>query len=209
MDPFDLMPVRLPRNAFEAIQTTLLPPDATPESTLRLIIEIEPEGFPARDLGGYLSFIDRVYGRLDPSGLSSYSHRKEGQLRIDALRVGSVHIEISRLVENGATLTVLYLVLKFLPAFLKSLSGAFRDLEEARLARVRRAQLRRQLAKEASASTLPDHYVTQIVAFLDYIYTRERSSLGGAQRFSEKHVKNICLVIRHHGKRKRPDEGEP
>ena len=189
------MPMRYPRNAIEAVQSTVLPLYIPPDATLELVIVLDPSGVKARDLANYLSLIDHVYGRLDPRGLLSYAHRRTGHLELSHVRGGSVELVISELIENGTALVVLYLVLKYLPEALRNLASAFREYEEAQLTRFRRSQLRDRVREDRKLASISDNHKRQIIELLDRTYMLERDSLPGAQRLARDKVRRIRLRI--------------
>jgi hypothetical protein len=96
-----------------------LPNMSSPEEALvELIITIEDSNINIREFAAYLAFIDRVYGKLSPKGLRSYSHQEWGQLEISEIREGSLELVISKIAseyKNVAALFVLWQILKQLP----------------------------------------------------------------------------------------------
>ena len=189
------MPIKYPRNAIKAVQLALLPPDIPSNATVQLRIALEASGIKARDLASYLSLIDHVYGRLDPQGLLSYAHRKEGHVELSDVRAGSVELIISELVESAPTLAVIFIVLKLLPEFIRNLAASFKDIEEARLTRLRRAELRDRMKQDNELGRVSDNHRVQIVELLDKLYLLERENLPGAQRLARERVRSIKLRI--------------
>ncbi|MDQ3323042.1 MAG: hypothetical protein M3525_11540 [Acidobacteriota bacterium] len=59
---------------------------------IELSISINDENVNLKDFTAYLSLIDRLYGRLSPTGLRSYALRKNEQLNIAEFRKGSLEI---------------------------------------------------------------------------------------------------------------------
>lgn len=189
------MPIKYPRNAIKALQLSLLPPDIPSNATIQLCIALEATGIKARDLASYLSVIDHVYGRLDPKGLLSYAHRKDGHVELSDVRAGSVELIISELVESAPTLAVIFIVLKLLPEFVRNLAGSFKDFEEARFTRLRRAELRDRMKQDNELGRVSDNHRVQIVELLDKVYLLERENLPGAQRLARERVRSIKLRI--------------
>jgi hypothetical protein len=189
------MPVKYPRNAIEAVQSVVLPGRMPPNAVLGLVISLDSSGVKARDLASYLSLIDHVYGRLDPKGLLSYAHRKEGHLEFSELRAGSVELVISEALEHGWPLVFVFLVLKYLPGFMRGLVGTWKDFEEARFTRFRRKELRDRIRQDDELASISKNHREQIVELLDRTYTYERDSLPGAQRLSREKVRAIRLHV--------------
>jgi len=189
------MPMKYPRNAIEAVQSIVLPRPMPPNAVLGLVISLDSSGVKARDLASYLSLIDHVYGRVDPKGLLSYAHRKEGHLEFSEVRAGSVELVISDLVEHGWPLVVVFLVLKYLPEFVRSIAGAWKDFEEARLTRLRRRELRDRIRQDNELAPISENHREQIVELLDRTYTLERDNLPGAQRLAREKVRTVSLRV--------------
>lgn len=190
------MPIKYPRNAIEALHSILIPPETPSSSVIDLIITLPTSGMKARDLSSYLSFIDHVYGRLDPKGLISYAHRKEGHLEIANVRTKSIELVLSEILESSEKLGILYIVLKYLPEFVRNLTGAFKDFEEARFTRLRRRELRDRIRKDEELAGVSENHKNQLVELLDEFYIRESDTLPGAQRLSREHVRRVSLRIR-------------
>ena len=189
------IPMKYPRNAIEAVQSNLLPLPLPPNAVVGLIISVDANRLKARDLASYLSLIDHVYGRLDPKGLLSYAHRKEGHVELSDVRAGSVELVISGLIEHRWTLVVLFLVLKYLPEALRNLASAFKDYEEARLTRLRRRQLRDRVKQDDQLAPISNKHKEQIITLLDRIYVLEQDDLPGAQRLARERVRGIALRV--------------
>jgi hypothetical protein len=189
------IPLKYPRNAINAVQSSVLPLHVPPDATVELIIALDASGVKARDLASYLSLIDHVYGRLDPRGLMSYAHRKTGHLELSHVRRASVELVISELMENAPTLVVLFLVLKYLPEALRNLASAYKDYEEARLIRFRRSQLRDRVMQDKELASISENHKRQLVESLDRTYGLERDNLPGALRLAHESVRGIALHV--------------
>lgn len=189
------MLMKYPRNAIEAVQSIVLPPPMPPNAVLELVISLDASGLKARDFAGYLSLIDHIYGRLDPKGLLSYAHRKEGHLEFSHVRAGSVELVISDILENSDKVVILYIVLKYLPGFIRDLVGSWKDIEEAWLIRLRRKELRDRLRQDNELASISDNHREQIVELLDRTYTLERDDLPGAQRLAREKVRSIRIRV--------------
>jgi hypothetical protein len=189
------VPMKLPSNAIEAVQASVLPLPIPADAVLELVISLDSTGIKARDLASYLSLIDHVYGRLDPKGLLSYAHRKEGHVELSHVREGSVELVISELVRNSTTLLFLYLVLRYLPEFVRGLVGSWKDAEEALLLRLRRKELRDRMRRDAELDPVSDNHIKQIVEVLDTTYSLESDNLPGAQRLARVTVRSVRIRV--------------
>lgn len=189
------IPMKYPRNAIEAVQSNLLPLPLPPNAVVGLIISVDANRLKARDLASYLSLIDHVYGRLDPKGLLSYAHRKEGHVELSDVRAGSVELVITEFIQNAPTLIAVFIVLKYLPEFVRGLAGSWKDIEEARFIRLRRRELRDRMRQDNELASISDNHREQIVELLDTTYTLEQDSLPGAQRFARESVRSIRLRV--------------
>jgi hypothetical protein len=189
------LPVKIPGNAIEAVQASVLPSPLPRNAVLELIISLDPTELKARDLASYLSLIDHVYGRLDPRGLLSYAHRKEGHIEISDVRTGSVDMVIAELIEHSPPLVVVFLALYYLPEALRNLATAFHEYEEGRLTRLRRSQLRDRVRQDAQLAQISDRHKEQIVVLLDTIYVLEQGDLAGAQRLARARVRSVRIRV--------------
>jgi hypothetical protein len=189
------LPVKIPRNAIEAVQASVLPARLPRDAVLELIISLDSTELKARDLASYLSLIDHVYGRLDARGLLSYAHRKEGHVEISNVRAGSVDMVIEALIEHSLPLVVVFLTLKFLTEALRNLATAFHEYEEGRLTRLRRSHLRDRVRQDRQLAPISDNHKEQIVVLLDTIYVLEQGDLPGAQRLARARVRSVRIRV--------------
>lgn len=187
--------IKYPENAIDALSNSILPYPVPSHASVQLCIFVESEGIIARDFSSYLQLFDQVYGRLDPKGLASYAHRKEGHLEISKVRSGSIEIVIQELAGNAERIAILYLVAKYLPVFVRGLAGAYRDYEEGRFTRIRRKQIRDKMQQDDEVAPLSEHYRNQLVELLDRIFSLQSSDLPGAQRFSNRQVTRVEISI--------------
>ena len=157
----------MPENATEALVSALFPLDVPSKRTLLIIIALKSKEVVARDFSGYLALLDHIYGRLDPRGLRSYAHRKEGHLSLSEIRAGSIELILSDPLSTAERLAILFIVAKYLPVFLRELVGSYRDYEEARLAKVRRKKMEEEMQRDKDFQTLSDRHWKQLVLFVD------------------------------------------
>jgi hypothetical protein len=192
-------PVSVPKKAVRELTSLFIPSGTPPDASLQLVIRIEEIGFRVRDFSAYLILIDKTYGRLSSKGLKSYAQKVEDQLRVSSLQSGSFELVISEIIANFDQVTLLFVIgffLKYLPNVIRESAAAYRDYEEARLARQRRRQLREQIRHDKEIEVLDDRRKRQLVELLDILYGLEIRNLPKAQRFSHKHVKEISFRVR-------------
>lgn len=68
------LPVRVSDSSLNHINSLFIPQQISPGASLNLILILDNENLAMGDFGVYLLMIDRIYGRLQPEGLNSYSH---------------------------------------------------------------------------------------------------------------------------------------
>ena len=105
------------------------------DKLVELQIELDDTGLLVRGFAKYLELIDGFYGRSHPRGFRSYAHLPDEQVEFAEVRPGSLELIISEIVESSQTVApvvVLYLLLKYLPEFLKSIISTYKDFEEAK-----------------------------------------------------------------------------
>ena len=198
MEQLTFLPSSLFRSAFLEIQEAILPKQIPGRAKLELAITLDDTGVGVRDLANYLRLIDGVYGRLDPKGYRSYAQRENAYLRIDEVRSGSMEVILSELLattERAVPLLVLYVMLKYLPEFLKSLASAYKDFEEARHTRLRRKQLSDTIHADKELQSVSKGSKQHLIEFLDDMYASEASNLRGARRIAELHLKELILRV--------------
>ena len=176
----------------------VLPKGIDESQSIRLSIQIDESGVNVRDMSGYLAFIDRVYGRLTSDGLRSYAQLPKQQIQVAEIKPGSWELVFQELIGNidkvSATL-LLGLVLRYLPEMIKSLTGAYKDYEEARLLRLQREKLLKELEDEKEVEILSSKEREQLADTLTQIYQLEQRHLPAAGRFSERYVKSIKMKL--------------
>lgn len=165
---------------------------------VHLEIQVEESGLNVRDLSAYMAFMDRVYGRLVSGELRRYAQLPSEQIEISEIKSGSWEMIFQELMINvdkvSATI-LLGLVLKYLPDVIHSLSGAYKDIQEARLIQLQREALRRELEKEDELKELKPDEREELAVLLESIYRAENRSLPAAGRFAEGSIKSIRMRV--------------
>lgn len=207
-----LLPVTVPKSAVQALTHLLIPPETADGKRVELMITINDRNLNAREFGAYLSLADRVYGRMNESGLSSYARKAPEQLVFYEVRQGSLQLVATQSVSRPTDATpvaVLWLCLKHLPAWTKPSSGSAKSrarsshdwlyrngaLDE-KMDQEARKHLREELRQNTSLQGLDNRKVGQLATLLGELYTAERQHLPACARFTHKSVKEVTLAVR-------------
>ena len=164
---------------------------------LELHIVLDDTNLWVRGLANFLELTDRFYGRSDPRGLRSYAHRRDDQIEIAEVRRGSIELVLSEIVahtDKVAPIFVLYLLLKYLPEFLKSIVSVYKDFEEAKYTKVRREQLEKQMEEDEETQNLAETQRKELVEVLDNIYVAEREALRKTEDFVLSRYRKIKML---------------
>ena len=199
------LPVSMPKAALKDLEWAVFRSETRSGSVLQLVITMQDRGLIVRDFSAYLRIIDGFYGKLQTAGYLSYAHRLDRQLRITNIKQGSLDLIFSEILETVTNpyLIVVWLALKYLPNIIKAsadLARAYRDIEEGRLARVNRQQIRAEIRRDEALQGLGADRIRQLCSVLDGLYTAEHNTIGKAIRFAKKHVKEVKITL------KEPDE---
>lgn len=193
----DYFPIRRPKAALAEVRSCLIPHDAEEGTTIELSIRVEDKNLPVRDLSAFLEFIDRIYGRLSPKGLQSYSRRNFRQLEINKIREGSWELIfegiISKHHQQAELLVIIWLAIKYLPAAIKSTSSAYNNYEQGRLAREQRKQIRIGMEIDKLMHDLPEKRKREIANLLHAIYAKENRRLPRVSRFIRFCLRDIVI----------------
>lgn len=207
--PFASMPGTLPREALVEAVERLLPPTAAGES-VALVLVVRDAHVSVRELGAYLTLIDRLYGRLRPGGLRSYAQLASEQLRLRRIAADdTARLEIEEEVERVRPwrLAVLYLALKLLPSILdtggRSWAEAFRAFQDGAPAEsavqvglfaAADGSLRSRLEDEPALSGMRRPLLEQIAGLLEQLYASEDELVPAALRFAQSSVVDVTLA---------------
>lgn len=166
------------------------------EKSVEVKIELDDTGLQVRGFATYLELIDRFYGRSYPRGYRSYAQRPDDQVEFAEVRPGSLELVISEILsqtDKVAPVLVLYLLLKYLPDFLKSVVSVYRDFEEAKYLQVRRANLEKQMEDEEQIKNLDQDQRQELVEMIDETYIAERDTIRKSMNFIESRFRAIKL----------------
>ena len=192
------LPVPKPRKALTELVHATLPREIPSNAIIELVIVTDNIDLNAGEFSAYLNFIDRAYGRLTPRGLRSYVQNRSNQLRISAQK-GSLQTVIEAVASHKEIITalvVLRFLLKYIPAGIKHIASAYRDLEEASLTRLRRKQIREQINADKDLATLEQNSKNKLVHLFDAVYQKEKKALSKVQRFTLYHVRSITIRVK-------------
>ena len=188
-----------PKRTRQDLIRLVIPEDISIGSLFEVCIKIDSTDIELRDFASYINLIDNIYGRLSRKGLASYSRNVSEHLKISEVRQGSLEIILSEAVENLTSLEKLVVIGLILQLYAKSFklsASAYRDIEDGRLKRERRKQIRYQLEKDEIACNLDKKARVDFVKLIDIIFSHEWRLLNKAFRFSFKHVLKIEFRIR-------------
>lgn len=198
--------IRYPKTALQDLAALFVPPDIPSDSTVELIITVKDHSLNAREFGAYLSLADRIYGRISRAGLKTYSLLPHTQLQISEIRQGSIELVITEALlyfKDATLLLILWLFLKYFPAGIKTISEAtkyfadsYKSIEEGRLVREHRQQLKEKMKQDELLQKLDDKQLSQLIVLLADLETAERKNLPAATRFAFKSVEAVRIVLR-------------
>jgi hypothetical protein len=209
------------RTEFPHLLPAFLPPNIPRDAQVELVITANGNDIPIREFAAYLALVDRLYGRLSPGGLMSYSHIQWGRLQISDIHRSDLEIIFRLALEHPGTVKLLtiMLFLKGLPRMLKNTADAYKSYQEARLIQDRRLQTRKTneardepihdnavthgrtdigeyINEEPALHDLPKTEKDRLVDLLEQLYLEERSRLPTPIRFAREQIRNISFRIR-------------
>jgi hypothetical protein len=200
IDDFDVhrSKLRLPRAALDDLQRLLVPETAASDRLLCLSVILDDSSINLRELAAYLSLIDYIYGSLSPQGIFAYSQQRARQLNVHEFRQGSVELEFVEFISNTQHIQALlltFLILKYFPGIVESLSTAYKNYEEGRLLRARRKMLRGQISNDLDVEMLSKSRKDQLTLVIDELLVRSWRFLPKASRFARTYVRKIGIRI--------------
>ncbi len=200
------LPIKYPKSTLYDLASLFAPADIPPDSSVELIITIKENNLNVREFGSYLSLADRIYGRVSRVGLRSYSLTPYTQLEISEVRRGSIELIITEALlyyKDATLLLILWLFLKYFPAGIKMLSestknfaDSYKSIEEGRLIRENRKQLKEKMKHDELLQELDDKQINQMITMLADLETAERYNLPAATRFAFKSVESVRIVLK-------------
>ena len=199
-----------PKKLFNNIFSLFIPDQVSSDETFELIIQFTDKNISVRNLAAYLNFIDKAYGRLTPKGIKHYSQTSTYELKITEIRRGSIEIVIADILSNTDSIKALIIVgllLKYLPNIISSILSSYRDYEEARLARIRRKQIKEQMKEDNNLNKLADRQLNQLVVVMDMMYLIDKRNIPKAYNFSKGNITEIKFNLQKPQKTLHTKEG--
>jgi hypothetical protein len=194
----DNLPVPLTKKLKNKLTDSFIPKSASESDKFEMLIRLAGNDVSVRQFAAYLSFLDKSFGRFTPKGILSYSQSHEYELRILEFRRGSLELVLSKLLSNSDAVTALIIVgllLKYMPGIIRSALSAYRDYEEAKLAKIRRQQIREQIKKDKHLQELNDRQILQLSNLLETLYGLDVRDITKAHRFSSETVIEIKFNV--------------
>lgn len=170
------------------------------EDELEIVVSIDEKNISLRDFSAFLLLIDHFYGRNFQKGFQSYSMTKDVHLKASEIRVGSVEIIIEEILKYLPVkqAVLVFLLIKYLPSAIKSISEsllntseAFYNFEKTRLVRRMRKNLRRHLREDEILQSLSDEEISKLAEDLQKKYELDRRHIYKAGRFAADKMKSI------------------
>lgn len=214
----EVLPALVAQNLFPDLVSAFVPPDTPPGATLEFVVIVDDREMPTREFAEYLALIDRLYGRLSPGGLRSYS-RREGRLTIAECRKSELEIIFRFPYEHpdAAAAVVILVFLKILPGMfklttegLKTLSEAFKTYQEGmqikdrrdeerltkQLVQENREHVREIVNQEPALKQLDDSRKRKLAKLLEALLAEENRHLIGPIRLARDKVESVILRLR-------------
>ena len=199
-----MLPAKRDKNLYLAkLTNTLFNTDENEE--VDLIISLENTNVSLRDFSAFLLLIDHFFGRTYRKGFLSYSLTEDVHLRAAEIRSGSIEIIIEQIIKYLPVSQAIYfyLLIKYLPSALKSLSESFLNtsdalytFEKTRLVRRMRKDLRKELKDDEILESLSDEEIKKLAAELQKKYELERKHLFKGARFANEKMKFVKVQKR-------------
>ena len=186
----------LPKHTLVELRSIFVPEDTPIDSLIELKIMIDDKDINVRELGTYLTFIDKINGRLSAEGIYSYSHKRNKQLKIAEVRNGSIELivaeQISQLDANK--LIIIFLVIKYIPTAIRELSSAYRNYEDARLIRAKRRIIKQELKEDYRFQHVSEKDLNQTVKIIEFFTNAYKQYIPSVLRFTKASVKKISIA---------------
>lgn len=201
-----MVPAKRNRNNYlTKIENSLFETTLNSDQEIDIIITIDNFDIGFRDFSAFLVVVDHFYGRSYRKGFQSYSMTERAHLRAFEIRQGSIEIVIADILKNLSVENAIYfyLLIKYLPSALKSISEAtlnasetFYNYERAQLVRKVRKNLRKELISDEFLENLSDDEIFKLAAKLQKKYDLERKQIYKASAFADKKMKAIKVYKR-------------
>jgi hypothetical protein len=218
------LPDKVPFIALQDLVSALIPYDVEAESEIELVIVFESFDLNIREFIAFLSFADRIYGRLKNWNLYRYSQLTRQQLHIAEFRFGSIEAVITETIlttkDYLIPLAVLFFALRSLKPVsetTKNFADSYKSLkdaekasaeikklnaetikinEETKLVRINRKKLEAEFKQDEFLRELDQKRINQLITLLRELFKMEKRYLPKAKKFIDRKVKDVKLQIR-------------
>lgn len=192
--------VTISKSSIRTIANLILPDmdHASKDGYLNLVVSISEKNIYARDFSGFLELLDRIYGR-SYGNLRSYSLRQNGHFKFARCQQGSWELiaEQALGVATGSSpLVIMWLVLKYLPSAVLSVSSAYNQYEQGRLARASRRRIREEIRRGGDGlEKLTPSQRAEVARMVEAISQKEASIMPRVRRFMAESFIDVRIFI--------------
>jgi hypothetical protein len=191
--------LKKPSSALREVSNLVIPEYSTASrgSKIQLCVKVDDHDLVARDLAAYIEFIDHVYGRTTSKDFRSYARKETGHVKFASTRRGSLDLIIEKALGVAGDLesiVILWLVLKYLPAAIHSMSSSFNEYQQGLLARENRKRIRLDMERDDALSTLPSKRRAELAKLVNEIVEKETALLPRVRRFTKNSLQNINIT---------------
>lgn len=167
-----------------------------------LIITLSDTDISFREFGSFLITIDDFYGRFYKKGFLSYAKTQKAHLKASEIRHGSIEIIVQEILKKLAIHDTIYffLMIKYLPALikegsevLKNLTESFHNYENAKLVRLQKKSLSKELRKDELLENLTDEEIRKLNRNLKAKYPNDKKKLKGASKFASQKLLSVQI----------------
>jgi len=167
------------------------------DGSLNLAIRISAENIVARDFSAFLDLLDRIYGR-SRRDFRSYSLRKNDHFEFVRCKHGSWELIAEQalgVATSSSPLIVMWLALKYLPSAVLSVSSAYNQYEQGRLARISRQKIREEMRRMGDLDKLTSSQRAEIARMVERISQQEALIMPRVRRFMAKSFIGVRIFI--------------
>lgn len=188
------------KSSIRVIANLILPEmDQAPvDGHLSLVVSISGKDIVARDFSAFLELLDRIYGRSN-GNFRSYSLRQSGHFKFARCQQGSWELiaEQALGVASGSSpLVVMWLVLKYLPSAVHSVSSAYNQVEQGLLARASRQRIREEIRRGGEGlEKLTPSQRAEVARMVESISQQEASVMPRVRRFMTESFIDVRISI--------------
>lgn len=199
-----MLPARRDKNIFLGKLSDVIFANSNGEE-VDLVISLHNTNVSLRDFSAFLLLIDHFYGRNYLKGFQSYSMTERLHLRASELRSGSIEIIFEAILKQLPVQQAVYffLLIRYLPAALKSISEtllnsseAFYTFEKTKLIRKMRKNSRMALREDQLLKNLNDDEISKLADTLQKKYDLDKKHIYKAAKFASEKMKAVKVQKR-------------